>query len=216
MKTTITEDLKWRYATKKFDENKKLSKEKLIILKETFDLTATSYGLQPVKMVVVSDAKTIQKLVPMSFNQPQIGNASHILVLCSEMIVDTKFIKNYFDLVEKTRNTPRDILASFEDFLIDDFSKKSPEEIEAWGTNQIYLIMGNLLTVCAAEKIDSCPIEGFVPSEYDEFLGLTDMGLRSVLVLAVGYRAEDDMFSELKKVRRGVDEIVIDLDESMI
>jgi len=130
MATTIIDDLKWRYATKKFDENKKLSENKLNVLKEAFDLTATSYGLQPVKLLVVSDTETIQQLVPMSYNQPQIGNASHILVLCTETVVDTKFIKNYFDLVEKARNTPRDILKSFEDYLIDEYSKKSPEEIE--------------------------------------------------------------------------------------
>jgi len=211
MATTIIDDLKWRYATKKFDENKKLSEEKLNVLKEAFDLTATSYGLQPVKLLVVSDTDTIQKLVPISYDQPQIGNASHILVLCTEIVVDTKFIKNYFDLVEKARKTPRDILKSFEDYLIDSYSKKSPEEIEAWGAKQAYLIMGNLLTVCAVEKIDSCPIEGFVPKQYDEFLGIAEMGLRSVLVLAVGYRAEDDMFSELAKVRRGVDKVVIDI-----
>jgi len=209
MTTDIIEHLKWRYATKKFDENKKLSEEKLNILKEAFNLTATSYGLQPVKLLVVSDTETIKQLVPMSYNQPQIGNASHILVLCTETTVDTKFIKNYFDLVEKTRNTPRDILASFEEYLIDAYSKKTPEEIELWAAKQAYLIMGNLLTVCAVEKIDSCPIEGFVPKQYDEFLGITEMGLRSVLVLAVGHRAEDDMFAGLAKVRRGVDEVVI-------
>ena len=122
-------------------------------------------------------------------------------------------IKNYFDLVEKTRKTPRDILASFEEYLIDDYSKKTPKEIEDWAAKQAYLIMGNLLTVCAVEQIDSCPIEGFVPEQYDEFLGITEMGLRSVLVLAVGHRAEDDMFSELQKVRRGVGEVVIDVND---
>ena len=130
MATDIIQQLQWRYATKKFDENKKLSQEKLNILKHAFDLTATSYGLQPVKMVVVSNTETIQKLVPMSYNQPQIGNASHILVLCTETTVDTAFIKNYFNLVEKTRNTPRDVLRSFEEFLIGDFSKKTQKEKE--------------------------------------------------------------------------------------
>ena len=211
MTANIINQLQWRYATKKFDENKKLSQEKLDILKEAFDLTATSYGLQPVKMVVVSNAVTIKELVPMSYNQPQIGNASHILVLCTETNVDTAFIKNYFDLVEKIRSTPRDILSSFEEFLIDDFSKKSLEEKDEWGAKQAYLIMGNLLTVCAVEGIDACPIEGFVPEQYDAFLNITEKGLKSVLVLAVGYRAEDDMFSEMKKVRRGVDEMVIEI-----
>ena len=211
MPIDILEHLKWRYATKNFDSKRKLTKEKLAILKEAFNLTATSYGLQPVKLVVVSDVEKIKQLVPMSYNQTQIGNASHILVLCTETNVDSKFIKNYFDLVEKTRKTSRDILASFEEYLIDDYSKKSPEEIELWAAKQAYLIMGNLLTVCAVEEIDSCPIEGFLPEEYDRFLGLSEMGLRSVLVLAVGYRAEDDFFSGLQKVRRGVDALIIEI-----
>ncbi len=211
MTTDIIKQLQWRYATKKFDENKKLSAEKLNILKEAFDLTATSYGLQPVKLVVVSNAEIIQQLMPMSYNQPQIGSASHILVLCAETTIDTAFIKNYFDLVEKTRNTPREILSSFEDFLISDFSKKTQEEKDLWAAKQAYLIIGNLITVCAVEEIDACPIEGFVPEQYDEFLNLTEKGLKSVLVLAVGYRAEDDMFSDFKKVRKGVDEVVIEI-----
>lgn len=211
MTSDIIKQLRWRYATKKFDENKKLSHEKIELLKEAFDLTATSYGLQPVKLVVVSNTEIIQKLMPMSYNQPQIGNASHILVLCIETTVDTAFIKNYFNLVEKTRNTPRDVLSSFEDFLIDDFSKKTQEEKDAWAAKQAYLIMGNLLTVCAIEGIDACPIEGFVPDQYDDFLNLSEKGLKSVLVLAVGNRAEDDMFSEMKKVRRGVEEMVIEI-----
>jgi nitroreductase len=211
MASNIIAQLEWRYATKKFDESKKLSKEKIATLKEAFNLTATSYGLQPVKLVVVSNPEKIKELVPMSYNQGQVGNASHILVLCTETNVDEKYIKNYFDLVEKTRNTPRDVLSSFEEFLISDFGKKTQDEINVWAAKQAYLVIGNLLTVCAVEEIDACPIEGFVPSQYDEYLQLTEKGLKSVLVLAVGYRAEDDMFSEMKKVRKGVEEMVIEI-----
>ncbi len=160
---------------------------------------------------MVSNPEKIKELVPMSYNQGQVGNASHILVLCTETNVDEKYIKNYFDLVEKTRNTPRDVLSSFEEFLISDFGKKTQDEINSWAAKQAYLVIGNLLTVCAVEEIDACPIEGFVPSQYDEYLQLTEKGLKSVLVLAVGYRAEDDMFSEMKKVRKGVEEMVIEI-----
>lgn len=210
MDKKIIESLEWRYATKKFDTNKKLSREKLDVLKRSFDLTATSYGLQPLKMVIVSDPEIIEQLVPMSYNQPQIGNASHILVICIESKVDTQYVKGYFKSVEDLRGTSRAILEPFEDFLVEHFSKKDKEEIELWATKQAYLAMGNLLTVCAVEKIDSCPIEGFEPEKYDEFLKLNEIGLRSVLVLAVGYRAEDDMFSGFKKVRRGVDKVIIE------
>ena len=212
MSTNIIEQLKWRYATKKFDSSKKLSEEKLNVLKESFNLTATSYGLQPLKMVVVSNDEQKKKLVPISMNQEQVGNASHVLVFCTETKMNSDFIKDSFKLVEKTRSTPRSILDPFESFLVDEFSKKSKSHIEIWMAKQAYIAMGNLLTVCALEGIDSCPIEGFEPEKYDDFLGLNEMGLQSVLVLPIGYRAEDDFFSTLKKVRRGVDEVVIELD----
>lgn len=212
MATNILEQLEWRYATKKFDENKKVSTDKIETLKEAFNLTATSYGLQPLKLLVISNPKIIKDLVPMSYNQGQVGNASHIFVICIENKVDTNFIKNYFDLVEKTRNTSREILKSFEDFLINDFGNKTEEDIALWASKQAYLALGNLLTVCAVEEIDACPIEGFVPSQYDEYLKLTEKGLNSVLVMAIGHRAEDDMFSDLKKVRRGVEEVVIEIE----
>ena len=208
----ILEQLKWRYATKKFDETKKVSSDTIETLKEAFNLTATSYGLQPLKLLVVSNPDVIKDLVPLSFNQGQIGNASHIFIVCIENKVGTDFIKNYFDLVEKTRTTPRELLSSFEAFLIDDFSKKTSEEIKTWATKQAYLAIGNLLTVCAIEKVDACPIEGFSPDKYDAYFNLSEKGLSAVLVMAVGHRAKDDVFSEFKKVRRGVDALVIEIE----
>ena len=206
------ENLEWRYAVKKFDDQKFLEETQISTLKKAFNLTATSYGLQPLKLIVVSNPEVIKDLVPLSFNQGQIGNASHIFVVCIENKVDSAFIKKYFDLIEKTRNTPREILSSFEDFLIDDFSKKTTEEIKSWATKQAYLVLGNLLTVCAIEKVDSCPIEGFSPDKYNEYFALSEKGLSAVLVMAVGHRAKDDVFSEFKKVRRGVDELVIEIE----
>ena len=210
-RSIIIEKLQWRYAVKKFDTHKKLSEEKIAILKESFNLTATSYGLQPLKMLVVSNPDTIKELVPMSMNQVQVGNASHILVICTETKMDATYIKDYFNLVENIRSTPRKILNPFQEFLIESFSEKSSEEINIWMQKQAYLALGNLLTVCAIEDIDGCPIEGFEPKEYDNYFNLKEKGLASVLVLAVGYRSEDDIFSEFKKVRRGVDEVIIDI-----
>ena len=212
MAVHILEQLKWRYATKKFDETKKVSSNTIKTLKEAFNLTATSYGLQPLKLIIVSNPKVIKDLVPLSFNQGQVGSASHVFIMCIENKVGTDFIKNYFDLVEKTRTTPRELLSSFEAFLIDDFSKKTSEEIKTWATKQAYLAIGNLLTVCAIEKVDACPIEGFSPDKYDAYFNLSEKGLSAVLVMAVGHRAKDDVFSEFKKVRRGVDALVIEIE----
>jgi nitroreductase/dihydropteridine reductase len=212
MAVHILEQLKWRYATKKFDDTKKVSSNTIKTLKEAFNLTATSYGLQPLKLIIVSNPKVIKDLVPLSFNQGQVGSASHVFIMCIENKVGTDFIKNYFDLVEKTRTTPRELLSSFEAFLIDDFSKKTSEEIKTWATKQAYLAIGNLLTVCAIEKVDACPIEGFSPDKYDAYFNLSEKGLSAVLVMAVGHRAKDDVFSEFKKVRRGVDALVIEIE----
>lgn len=212
MATDVLERLKWRYATKKFDASKRLSEEKLSILKESFNLTATSYGLQPLKMIILSNPDLKKLLVPITMDQDQVENASHVLVICTETKIDSDYIKDHFNLVVKIRSTPREILSSFEEYLVSSFSDKQSDELNIWSTNQAYLALGNLLTVCAIEKIDACPIEGFDPGKYDELLQLNEKGLQSVIVLAVGYRAEDDMFSGFDKVRRGVDEVIIEMD----
>jgi hypothetical protein len=211
MNSEIISKLRWRYATKKFDASKILSEEKLGILKEAFNLTATSYGLQPLKLLVITNTKIKKKLVPMSMDQEMVRDASHVLVLCMEETLSSEYIVKHFDRVEATRNTPRDILDPFQEFLVSSFSEKTPEDISLWMEKQAYLALGNLLTVCALENIDACPMEGFDPEKYDELLQLKEKGLRSVLVLPVGYRAEDDMFSNFKKVRRGVDEVIIEM-----
>lgn len=211
MTSNIIEKLQWRYACKRFDPDKKLSAEKLEILKKSFDLTATSYGLQPLKMVVVQDQAIKEQLLPLSYNQMQIRDASHVLVICIEREVRSEYIRSYFNRVEEIRQTPRTILDPYQKYLLDSFAEKSTEELELWMIKQAYLALGNLLTVCAIEEIDSCPMEGFEPNKYDELLGLEALGLKSVLVLPVGYRHKDDFFSELKKVRRGVEKVIIEI-----
>lgn len=211
MNSDTLQKLNWRYATKRFDSTKKLSDEKLAILKEAFNLTATSYGLQPVKMVIVSDQEVKDQLMPLTYNQPQVRDASHVLILCVESEIGEDFIIEHFRRVEDIRKTSREILQKFEDNLVRTFSDKEKDEIREWMVNQLYLSLGALLTVCAMEKIDSCPMEGFMPEEYDKLLGLDKLGLHSVIVLPVGYRDESDFFLSLKKVRRGVEELVVEL-----
>lgn len=211
MHSETLKKLNWRYATKRFDSSKILSPQKLDILKEAFNLTATSYGLQPVKLVIVSDQNLKDRLMPLTYNQPQVRDASHVLVLCVEIEINEDFIIEHFKRVEDIRKTSREILQKFEDNLVRTFSDKEKTEIKEWMINQLYLSLGALLTVCAMENIDSCPMEGFQPDEYDRLLGLDKMGLQSVIVLPVGYRDESDFFLSLKKVRRGVEELVIEL-----
>ena len=109
------------------------------------------------------------------------------------------------------RGISDEILGPFKENMVSSFSEKDITEIQEWSKNQAYLAMGNLLTVCAMEKIDSCPMEGFSPEGYDKLLNLPKKGLTSVLVMHVGYRAEDDVFSSFKKVRRNIEDSVIEI-----
>ncbi len=206
----IIESLNWRYATKSFDPNKYVSEEDVNLLKEAFSLTATSYGLQPVKMMLISNKDVQQQLIKYSFDQQQVGQASHVLVLCIEKKITETFIRDYFENIKTKRGTSDEVLDSFRSFLIDDFSKKTENEIKLWATKQAYITLGNLLTVCALKKIDACPMEGFIPKEYDRILNLTEKGLESVLVLPIGFRASDDMFADFKKVRKAIEESILE------
>lgn len=208
--STILENLSWRYATKKFDNTRKLSKEQINLLKEGFNLTASSFGLQPVTLIIIEDEAVRRSLVAHSMNQSQVADASHLLVFCIEKKVDSAYVKNYFDRVQAIRQTPDEILQPFKDYLLGHFAKMNDQDIALWATKQAYLAMGNLLTVCATEKIDSCPMEGFVPADYDRVLGLEERGLQSVLIMPVGHRAADDQFAQFKKVRKPLDQAVIE------
>ena len=206
----IIDSLKWRYATKKFDNKKIIPQHKIDRLKEAFNLTATSYGIQPIKLLILRNKALQEELVKHSFDQQQVVLASHLLIFCISDITD-KTIVEYFDRVKAIRDTPDEILSPFKDYLLDSFSNKNEEEIKSYCTKQAYLAMGNLLTVCAVEGIDACPMEGFDPQAYDEKLGLKEKGLNSVLVMPIGYRAKDDFFSSLKKVRKTVAESTLEL-----
>ncbi|WP_299065416.1 NAD(P)H-dependent oxidoreductase [uncultured Polaribacter sp.] len=207
----IIDQLKWRYAVKKFDANRKLTEEQVNTLKEAFNLTATSYGLQPIKLVVIHNKEVQEKLLPFSFNQQQITQASHLFVICIQDNYTTKEVTEYFNLVKKIRNTPDEILNPFKDFLTAEIQKKTQEELSISNKNQAYIALGNLLTVCASLDIDSCPMEGFIPSKYDEVLALENHNLKSVLVLPVGFRADDDYMKDLSKVRKNLTESVIEI-----
>ncbi|CAL2087700.1 Oxygen-insensitive NAD(P)H nitroreductase [Tenacibaculum sp. 190524A02b] len=205
------ESLQWRYAVKKFDDKKHLSEQQINILKEAFNLTATSYGLQPIKLVVVKNKELQEQLVPHSWNQQQVAQASHVLIICVSSELTTADVDNYFKLVKEIRNTPDEILNPFKEMLTNNIASKSKEELHIWMKSQAYIALGNLMTVAANEKIDTCPMEGFVPEKYDEVLELAKHNLKSVLVLPVGFRAEDDFMKDLKKVRKNTEDIVIEL-----
>ncbi|WOD43181.1 NAD(P)H-dependent oxidoreductase [Hwangdonia lutea] len=203
--------LQWRYATKKFDADKKLSKNKLDILKQAFNLTATSYGLQTISLVIVEDKAIRASLVEHSYNQNQVLDASHLLVICIQDNIQHFDVNNYYKNIKAIRNTPDQILEPYRKGLVEIMGNMTIDEQQQWSTNQAYIALGNLMTICAIENIDSCPMEGFVSKKYDSILKLKDKGLKSVLLLPVGYRAKDDMFSDFKKVRKPIKETIIEI-----
>lgn len=208
---TTIDKLKWRYATKKFDTERLLSEEKLNTLKQAFNLTATSFGLQTISMIVIKDKALRASLVEHAYYQNQVLESSHLLVICIQEDIVTNDVDAYFDNVKAIRETPETILESYRNDLKKMMTSKSIDERQEWSTKQAYIALGNLMTVCAIEGIDSCPMEGFKPAAFDEVLKLKDKNLKSVLLLPVGYRAEDDKFANFKKVRKTLHEAVIEM-----
>lgn len=205
----IIESLEWRYACKKFDTSKSLSVAQIETLTTAFNLTATSFGLQPIKLLVIQNKELQKQLVEHSYNQQQVYNASHLLVICIQDNFALEDIDTYFELEKQIRQTPDDILEKYKGQLKGIFENKSTEDKQKSAINQAYIALGNLMTVCALEKIDACPMEGFNTQKYDEILGLKAKNLKSVLLLPVGFRANDDFMSTLKKVRKPINESVI-------
>ena len=203
----IIKSLEWRYAAKKFDDKKMLSETQIHTLKEAFNLTATSYGLQPVKMVVIKNKEIQKQLVEHSWNQEQVAQASHVIVICTQDSIKENDIEKYFDLVKKTRNTPDEILNPFKDYLKSDISNKSEDQLAFWMKNQAYIALGNLLTVAAVEEIDSCPMEGFESDKYNELLDLHEKGLNAAVIATIGYRSDDDSTQYSRKVRKSINNL---------
>ncbi len=198
----IIEKLNWRYATKKFDTTKKLSKEQIDYLKTVINLTPTSLGLQPYRVMIIDDMETKQKLYPLSYNQPQILTASHIFLFCAIKNVDEQYADNYIKLVAETRNAKVEDLGEYAEMIKGFVNNYNSEQKLSWASKQAYIALGNLLTVCALNNIDACPMEGFVADDYETALGLDKLGLRPLAIAALGYRSKDDMAQQYKKVRK--------------
>lgn len=203
----IIEDLNWRYACKKFDTEKKISDEDMNSLLEGLRLTASSFGLQPWKFLVVKTPELREKLMEASYHQRQVSEASHLIVLATQTSFDESFVDDFVADTAKTQGKELDEMQAFKKMLM--MIPNMDETTQAqWGKNQIYIALGNLLTVCAAMRIDSCPMEGFNKKKYDEILGLKEKGLTSVLVCPVGYRAADDKYATAPKVRYSLEKLV--------
>lgn len=199
---TIIDDLKWRYATKKFDSSRRVNDEDLNTIKEAIRLSASSYGLQPYEVLIIEDAETKQSLLEHSYNQSQVVDCSHLFVFCNYVDVNDKIVDSYIQNIATTRNIPLETLTDFKNAILGSIDNKTPAEIKVWGAKQCYLALANLLNACAHLKIDSCPMEGFVPEAYSKMLELEKINLFPSLVAPIGYRHPEDFNAKNLKVRK--------------
>jgi nitroreductase len=206
--THILDKLNWRYATKKFDSAKKINETDLDILLEATRLSASSYGLQPYHVLVLTNQEVKTQLLPFSWGQSQITDASHLIIFASRTNFNGDIVDNYLKNVSDTRKIPAENLKGYGDFMKSKLLDLSDTEKEIWATKQVYLALGNVMTVAAELKIDTCPMEGFEPEKYNEILGLKDKGLTAAVVLAVGYRSNEDDTQHLPKVRYTKEELI--------
>jgi nitroreductase len=199
---TIIEDLNWRYATKKFDTNKKISVEDLETIKESLRLVPSSYGLQPLKFLLIQNDSLRQQLKEKSFNQSQIVDASHLLVICSLIEINEEYINNHIKNMAQIRSVSVDSIAGFGNYMKKEILSMKKEKMAEWNAKQAYIALGQLLHTCANLRIDATPMEGFEADAYNDILNLNEKGLQAVLVCPIGYRSVNDQNQFLKKVRK--------------
>lgn len=207
------EKLDWRYATKKMDPSKAVSEEKVAKIVEAVQLAPSSSGLQPYELLVVRNADIRAAIRPVAWDQAQITEGSHLLVFAAWDNYSEERIDAVVDQMAAERGGMNDLLQGYYDRLKAMYLPRSEEENYAHAARQAYIGLGFALAAAAELEVDSTPMEGFDPAQVDEILGLKEKGLRSVLLLPLGYREEEgDWLVNLKKVRRPLDSFVTNID----
>jgi len=208
----LLQDLQWRYATKKMDPSKAVPQEKVDRIVEAVRLTASSSGLQPYEVFVVTSPELRAQIKPHAWNQAQVTDCSHLLVFAAWDNYTVERINHMFDLVNTVRGFKNEGWEAYRQQILNTYPQRDAETNYQHAARQAYIGVGTALIAAAQEKVDSVPMEGFDPSKVDDILGLTARGLRSVVILPLGYRAnEGDWLQNLEKVRRPQDEFVTEL-----
>lgn len=204
----LIKNLQWRYAVKKYSEEL-VSEDKIDEIIEAINLTASSCGIQPYRLFVITNPKVRQRLGEGSFNA-QIHASSHLLVYAGFNEITTDYIRDYVEMMEQQRNLERGELKMLEDTLIDYFSVQTPGQNVIWSDKQAYIGLGTALIAAAELKVDATPMEGFDPKLFDEVLGLSEKGLHASVILSLGYRDEaNDFLASVSKVRLPIDQFSI-------
>lgn len=206
----IIDSLNWRYATKAYDTNKKITTEQVENLTEAVRLSPSSYGLQTYKVIHVKNPETREKLKAAAWGQAQLTDSSELFVFAVKTDVNESNVDEFINLVATTRNIPNESLTEYSSMIKGTVNSLSPEHKEAWASRQAYLGLGVLLTTAALHEIDATPMEGFDNAKFDEILGLKELNLKSVVICALGYRSENDTYASLAKVRESKGNIFVE------
>jgi len=206
---TIIENLQWRYATKVFDTGKELPAEDLEYILEAGNLAATSYGLQPFSMVVVTDAAKKQALLEHAYGQQQVVGNGALIVLAASTNVDTNYINEYASRVESIRGLPAGSAGGYKDMMVSDLTNRTAEARLAWSQKQVYIALGTMMAAASEKEVDNAALEGFNPAGFNEVLGLDALNLHATVLLVLGHRSEADATQHYVKVRKPINDIVV-------
>jgi nitroreductase len=193
--------LRWRYATKKFDPSRKIPAATWDALEESLVLTPSSFGLQPWKFLVIEDPGVRANLAKESWNQPQVTQASHYVVLTARTDLDSSDIDAWIARMAEVQNSETEALGPLKGMIEGFAQAMSHETRHAWNVRQAYIALGQLMASAAVMGIDACPMEGISTAGYDQLLGLEGSGYATAVGCALGYRSADDKYANMPKAR---------------
>ena len=199
--------LHWRYAVKEFDPAGKVPAAAWAALEQVLVLSASSFGLQPWKFIVVENPALRQQLVAKSWQQRQIVDADKLVVFCGRTDIDAAYVDHFVARIAAVRHAPVESLAGYRNIMLG-FAENPALDAAAWASKQVYLALGSFLSAAAVLGVDACPMEGIDPAGYDELLGLAGTPYRTLMVATVGRRAATDKYAQLAKVRFPATEVI--------
>ncbi len=204
----LLDKLKWRYAAKAMN-GEKVSEDKMERILEAARLAPTSSGLQPFEIFVIKNQAIKEQIRPVAWNQSVITDCSHLLVFAAWDTYTADRINHMFDLTNEIRGFENEGWENYRQMLLGMYPQKDAEENFNHAAKQAYIAFTEALTAAAFEGVDATPLEGFEPDAVDKILGLREKGLRSAVMLPIGYRKDDaDWLVNLVKVRKPMEELV--------
>ena len=206
---TLLNALNWRYATKQFDATRRIDDATWSVLEQAMVLAPSSFGLQPWKFIVVEDPSLREQLVAASWGQTQVKDASHLVVFAVRENIGDEHLDRYMARTAEVRGVNVESLTGFRNVIAGSLDgARAPGRLDEWQTRQLYIALGQFMTSAALLGVDTCPMEGLDPTQYDEILGLKGTGWKAVFACPAGYRSADDKYATTPKVRFPADSVI--------